>query len=162
MTDVIDTIRSRADEGQAQSPISARPFGPIVRPIREHTPVHDSEVTVTIRTFDLLNPDVEIDPQPANLPATSTPFDIDVAGLGPTTRIRIVLLDNRFELIQGEYSITAGDNEGHPHLNRGWGNGREAEFFVLRGRDEVSFNIGMRALATNLDFYVDPKIENNG
>lgn len=162
MTVMLDQVGDAGDAGAVSNAIARARFGPIVRPLIVGTPSHDDEVTITIRRFDLLNPDLDIQPRPVNLPPDASPFDIDVADLGPTTKVRIVLQDNRYALTSGEYSITAGEDEGHPHLRRGQGDSRQVEFYVLRGRDRVSFNIGMRALATNLDFYVDPKIENNG
>jgi hypothetical protein len=162
MTDVMNEVLDAAAENESQDAIASVRYGPIVRIINPGTPHHDDEVTVTINHVDLLDPKVVISPQPTNLPPGATPFDIDVTGLGQSTKVRMILADDRFEFTVGDYSITAGDDKGHPHLTRGSGDARQVEFYVRRGERRVSFNIGMRALASNLDFYLDPKIENNG
>lgn len=169
MTEVLVEERE-ADRFEAKRlrAVEMRPFGPdvfVVLPIDGSIPIDDEVIRVVINRFDLIDPEVEIHPDP-NLIA---PFDIDASLVnrpqGTATKVEVILRDNRFQFVTNEYCMTAGDMRSRPVLRRGLNPARDRiEFYVVRDSrvPRVSFNFGMIVAATGFFFHVDPKIENNG
>lgn len=172
MSDLMERPASTEDSGDVGVPVTRALVnrGPGVVLIEEidtsTNPVHQgATVRVKINVLDLAAPHVMIDPNPG----LGKPFDINLGQInnpaGHAVKIAVELLDPRFEFLTNEFAITAGDEDSAGVLRRGPPpTATRLEFYVIRdpGVPAVSFNLGARTRSFGLEFYVDPKIENNG